>query len=90
MSNSDRSTLTQIFDMKIVDRPGIYLGADLDFTQRKGDLFARIFNVFQKKLAGWNIAVLSFAGRVTLVKHALLAIPFYLLSIFKAPTYFLR
>ena len=68
----------------------IYLGADLDFSKRKGDPFAGIFSKFQKKLAGWKTALLSFAGRVTLIKHALLVIPLYILSVFKAPAYFFK
>lgn len=31
-----RVFLTHVFGIKIVDRPGVYLGADLDFTKRKG------------------------------------------------------
>lgn len=72
MSTGELDTLTRIFDMKVVEKPGIYLGADLDFSKRKGDLFARILSRFQKKLAGWKVSLLSFAGWVTLVKHALL------------------
>ena len=90
MSMVDRADLAHIFDMKIVDKPGIYLGADMDFSKKKDDLFSGIFSKFQKKLAGWKTALLTFAGRVTLIKHALLAISLYLLSVFKAPSYFFK
>lgn len=34
-----RDFLSVTLGVKIVEKPGVYLGADLDFTRRKGELF---------------------------------------------------
>ena len=82
ISLEDRHNLESIFHIPIVEKPGIYLRTDLDMSKRKGDIFQRVFHRFQQKLTGWKIPLLSFAGREKLVKHSLLAIPMYLLSVF--------
>ena len=90
MSDVDRSNIESIFQTPIVEKPGIYLGSDLDLTKWKGVLFNKITHRLLAKLASWKIPLLSFAGRVTLVKHYLLTIPSYLLAVFKAPSYFFQ
>lgn len=36
-----RDFLPMTLGVKIVEKPGVYLGADLDFTRRKGELFKK-------------------------------------------------
>lgn len=80
----------EVLGVKIVEKPGIYLGANLDFLGRKSDLFKRVLNRVEDRLANWKWSYLVFAGRVTLVKHVLSTIPIYLFSNFRAPLYFLN
>lgn len=82
--------LFEVLQVKVVDKPGIYLGVDLDFTQRKGDLFERVLGKMENRLASWTIDLLVFPGRLTLVKHTLLVIPIYLFLGFRAPAYFIK
>lgn len=84
----DREALKKVFGIRIVEKPGVYLGSELDFTRRKGDLFKRILNRFHTRLANWRTPTLSFPSRLVLVKHTLSSIPVYLFSVFRAPCYF--
>lgn len=49
MQLRDVEWLKRIFGVKCVDKPGIYLGANLDFTCRKGSLFSRVMDRIQVK-----------------------------------------
>lgn len=85
-----RVFLTHVFGVKIVDRPGVYLGADLDFTKRKGALFQRILDRVRHRLANWRMGSLPFPGRLVLAKHTLKAVPIYLFSAFRALKYLIK
>lgn len=80
--------MSNCLGVKLVAKPGIYLGAYLDLSERNGVLFSRIVSKFHSKLRGWKRGFLFFPGKCVLAKHSMLAIPVYLLSVFKAPLYF--
>lgn len=61
----------------------------MDFTLKKGSIFARPLDRIKNKLSLWKAPLLSFASRLVLVKHVMLSVPSYLLSVFKSPVYFL-
>lgn len=86
----DVDWLKRIFGVRCVDRPGVYLGANLDFSCRKGSLFSRVSDKIKAKLSNWKIPLLPFAARLVLARHVMLTIPIYLLSVFRAPLYFLN
>lgn len=90
MDSEDKNILTKVFGVKCVDKPGIYLGTNMDFTAKKGSIFARALNKIEVRLGLWKAPLLSFASRLILINHVLLSIPIYLLSIFRAPVYFLN
>lgn len=90
MLMEDRRVLQETFVIRIVNKLGIYLGSNLDFTKRKGELFRRIADRFKNRLANWHTPCLSIAGHLVLVQHCLSSIPIYLFSIFRAPGYFVR
>lgn len=80
MCARDVSKLKLIFGVKFVDKPGVYLGANMDFTMRKGSIFGRILERVGSKLASWKAPLLAFPSRLILAKHVLLTIPNYLFS----------
>lgn len=84
------ANLKGIFGVRKVDKPGIYLGANMDFSLRKGSLFSRVLDRVRSKLGLWKALLLAFPSHLILVKHVLLSIPSYLLSVFRAPLYFLN
>lgn len=62
----------------------------MDFTSTKVSLFSKALDRVRNKLSCWQVPLLPFASRVILARHVLLTIPSYLLSVFKAPVYFLN
>lgn len=90
MSSQEVSNLKCIFGVKCVERPRVYLGANMDFSMRKSSIFGRILERVGSKLALWKAPLLAFPSRLILVKHVLLTIPNYLLSVFRVPVYFLN
>lgn len=74
----------------MVEKLGVYLEASLHFVYKKGEVFQSILDRFKVKLQAWRRALLSLAGRCILAKHSLLPIPIYLLSVFRAPHYFVQ
>lgn len=83
-----RDFLTEVLGIKIVGKPGVYLGSRIDVSRRKGDLIGRILERMQSRLGKLNMHSLDLGGRLILVKHTLSTIPIYLLSVFRAPSYF--
>lgn len=81
MSSQEVSNLKCIFGVKCVERPGVYLGANMEFSMRKNSIFGRILQRVGSKLASWKAPLLTFPSRLILVKHVLLTIPNYLRSI---------
>ncbi|KAI8554726.1 hypothetical protein RHMOL_Rhmol05G0120800 [Rhododendron molle] len=51
MSSQEVFNLKRIFGVRNVDRPGIYLGASMDISSRKGSLFSRTLYRIGMKLA---------------------------------------
>ncbi|XP_050216415.1 uncharacterized protein LOC126667478 [Mercurialis annua] len=56
---------------------GIYLGVPLLHSRVTKDTYLYILEKIKKKLSGWNASLLSMAGRLTLAKSVLMAIPGY-------------
>ena len=75
----------RIFCCKTGEFPLKYLGVPLHFTKlRREDLQPIIDNII-KRIARWKGRLLSYAGRLTLLKACLASIPIYLMSIIKFP-----
>ncbi|GMP88073.1 hypothetical protein CsSME_00040189 [Camellia sinensis var. sinensis] len=86
---SAQDWLVSLFGVKVVPKPGIYLGAYLGFSGRsKSEIFNSLLSRVQSKLQGWKCEFLNFAGRGILVKHVLHSIPVYLMSVFRMPDCF--
>ncbi|XP_028103519.1 uncharacterized protein LOC114302671 [Camellia sinensis] len=62
-----------------------YLGLPLGANPSRKATWRPVFDKFRSKLAGWKRKLLSFAGRLTLIKYVLSSLPLYYLSMFKLP-----
>lgn len=85
MSEDDSNTIAKVFCCKKSEFPLKYLGVPLHHSKlRKTDLQPVIDKII-KRIAGWRGRLLSYAGRLTLLRACLASIPIYLLSIIKFP-----
>ncbi|XP_028052103.1 uncharacterized protein LOC114256647 [Camellia sinensis] len=65
--------------------PIAYLGIPLGANPRRKSTWNPVIEKVKHKLASWKRKMLSFIGRLTLVKAVLSSLPLYFLSIFKLP-----
>lgn len=63
MTQSDINLLSQILEIKVVAKPGVYLGASLDFSVRKGDVFNSVLQKMFNKMQGLKTPTLALPGR---------------------------
>lgn len=57
--------------------PSVYLRIPLFFGSARHPYFKKVLDSTRLRLAGWKTKLLSFAGRLTLVRHFLASIPLY-------------
>lgn len=77
----------------IVQRTGLsptplpikYLGVPLFKGRAKLEYFLELEANFNKRISGWKGCLLSFGGKLTLIKSVLTALPIHSLSIIKVP-----
>ncbi|XP_028110331.1 uncharacterized protein LOC114308845 [Camellia sinensis] len=74
-----------VLNCKIKSLPLSYLGLPLGANPRKKATWKPIVDKVKSKLAGWKRKMLSFAGRLRLVKSITSAFPVFYLSLFKMP-----
>ncbi|GMP98870.1 hypothetical protein CsSME_00046588 [Camellia sinensis var. sinensis] len=65
--------------------PFNFLGLPLGANLRQRSTWSPVMDKIQKKLTSWKRKLMSFVGRLTLIKSALSNLPTYFLSIFKMP-----
>jgi hypothetical protein len=83
--NDIRSEISQILPMQRVDNFSKYLGIPTTIGRSKQQVFNYLFDRIWKKLKGWKEKNLSFAGRGTLIKAVIQAMPTYIMSCFRLP-----
>ncbi|CAA7062155.1 unnamed protein product [Microthlaspi erraticum] len=64
---------------------GKYLGLPEHFGRKKKDLFSRIVDRIKQKARSWSTKRLSSAGKLTMLKSVLAAMPTYTMTCFKLP-----
>ncbi|XP_060182578.1 uncharacterized protein LOC132612299 [Lycium barbarum] len=69
------------------DFPFIYLGCPIFYSRRKKDYYNSILVKIMHRLQSWKGKMLSFGGRVVLIKHVLQGRPIHLLSALNPPDY---
>ncbi|CAL5438187.1 unnamed protein product [Camellia sinensis] len=74
-----------VLNCKTKTLPLKYLGMPLGANPRMKATWKPVVEKVKSKLAGWKRKMLSFAGRLTLVKSVTSALPVYYLSLFKLP-----
>ncbi|XP_028076768.1 uncharacterized protein LOC114278826 [Camellia sinensis] len=62
-----------------------YLGLPLGTNPSRRVTWKPVVDNFKKKLSGWKRRLLSFTGRVTLIKSVLSSLPIYYMSLFRLP-----
>lgn len=77
--------LAQQLRVPIIDKTGNYLGIPTDWGKSKKEMFAWILARVNMKIVGWKEKFLSNAGKETLIKSVVQALPQYAMSIFKIP-----
>jgi hypothetical protein len=85
MDEDSTNAIAKSLCCKISAFPIKYLGVPLHYMKlRRVDLQPVIDKII-KRIAGWRGKLLSYAGRLTLLRTCLASIPIYLLSIIKFP-----
>ena len=62
-----------------------YLGLPLGANPSRRSTWKPVLDKFKQKLSTWKRRLLSFAGRLTLIKSVLSSLPIYYISLFKIP-----
>ena len=85
MSESWKEDAARYLHCRVLVIPFLYLGLPIGTNPRRSDTWDPIVKKCERKLAKWKQKLLSFGGRVTLIKSVLNSIPIYFLSFFRAP-----
>ncbi|XP_026410038.1 uncharacterized protein LOC113305157 [Papaver somniferum] len=83
-------TLRQILGVKTMNSKERYLGSPLIFWHSKQEHFKSIKQSFENRLSTWSAVSMSQAGRGTMIKRVLNAIPIYQMGPFKLPANLLQ
>lgn len=85
VSSRTRHHLCCILHMTECNHHGKYLGHSFCRFTSKDEAFKGVMEKISNKLAGWKAKCLSMAGRTTLIKAVMQAIPTYTMQFFVAP-----
>jgi hypothetical protein len=85
MDDDRANEFARIFCCKRSNFPIKYLGVPLHFSKLRREDLQPIIVKIVKRIAGWKGRLLSYAGRLVLLKSCLASIPIYLLSVIKFP-----
>lgn len=85
VTNDELVRLAALLDVEVGTLPIHYLGAPLGGNPKKRAFWSPVLERLRIKLQSWDSRFLSLAGRLTLLKSVLSAIPVFTMSVFLAP-----
>ncbi|XP_028075237.1 uncharacterized protein LOC114277538 [Camellia sinensis] len=85
ISDSCLKNFASLLNCKTQSLPLKFLGLPLGASPRRKKVWKPVIDKIKSRLAGWKRRLLSFAGRLTLIKSVLSSLPVYYLSLFKMP-----
>ena len=85
VSDDEVNQFTSIFNCRSHKHPFSYLGLPLEANPSRKSTWQPVIEKGKKKLANWKRIVLSYAGRLTLIRSILSCLLIYFLSILKIP-----
>lgn len=85
LMSSHAETIANSSGLKLTYLPIQYLGVPLYKGRAKLDYFLDLMTKFDKQISGWKGRLLSFGGKITLLKSVLNALPIHALSVLKHP-----
>ncbi|XP_071742176.1 uncharacterized protein [Rutidosis leptorrhynchoides] len=85
MDHHEVSFVAKCYDCKIGSVPFNYLGLPIGANMNKMSSWMPVINKFEKHLSDWKARLVSFGGRVTLVKSVLNSLRLYFFSLYRAP-----
>ena len=85
LESEEAASLAEVFGCPIGKFPIKYLGVPLHYDKLTREDLQPLLDKILKRIAGWRGKLLSYKGRLILIKSCLASIPVYLLSFFKFP-----
>lgn len=85
VSDSEIDNLSDVLNCKNQKLPMVYLGLPLGTNPKRKSTWQPVVDKVQKKLSLWKRKLLSFAGRLTLIKSVVSCLPLYYISAFQMP-----
>ncbi|KAG5609439.1 hypothetical protein H5410_020720 [Solanum commersonii] len=86
-SSTDRHSLKLIMDIfSQKSSPITYLGCPLYIGRQRIIYYSHLVEKISKKFCGWQTMILSFGGKITLIKHALQSIPIHTMAVISPPS----
>jgi len=82
--------LAHLFSCPVGSLPIKYLGVPLHFEKLSREDIQPLVDKMLKRLTGWRGRLLSYVGKLVLIKSCLASIPVYLLSFIKFPKWAIR
>ena len=85
LEEEDSNRFARLFCCKVGSFPFTYLGIPLHYNKLKREDIQPVVDKIIKRIAGWKGKLLSYGGRLILLKSCLASIPTYLMSVIKFP-----
>ncbi|KAJ0450914.1 putative RNA-directed DNA polymerase [Helianthus annuus] len=85
LTDSEVENMAGTLNCKMGQLPFTYLGLKVGANMNRVCNWKEVIDKFHKRLSNWKARLLSFAGRLTLVKAVLGSLPNYFLSLYKIP-----